>query len=383
MRSRRKAAGRRRVAIAGAALAALVALVLAAVLITGSGKAAPPPLPLPGIGQPAKRGDPFAYVPSRASAFVARAIAGSDHVLFSKSPGGALATAARVAAFRPLIDQAAAGTGIDPSILEALVFVESAGRPDVIAGLDPADASGLTQILAPTGQSLLGMHIDLARSQQLTAKIDQAAGQGRIGLVARLGRAAGPYRRPLRSPQGARLDRPLPEIASSTSGARISRSSPTTWGSETSRTCSTTTTAAEPCRTRSCTSTPRPDTTRRAYRPDPRFGDDSSLYYWRVLGAQQIMRLYRTDRAELNSLISLQTAADSQAYVLHPPPVEPTRSPPRTRSMRPTRGARSCRCLRTHPRSGSRMTRASARSRCSSRSRRRCTAACAALRWTC
>ena len=25
------------------------------------------------------------------------------------------------------------------------------------------------------------------------------------------------------------------------------------------------------------------------------FGDDSSLYYWRVLGAEQIMRLYRTD----------------------------------------------------------------------------------------
>ena len=26
------------------------------------------------------------------------------------------------------------------------------------------------------------------------------------------------------------------------------------------------------------------------------FGDDSSLYYWRILGAAQIMRLYRTDR---------------------------------------------------------------------------------------
>ena len=100
-------------------------------------------------------------MPDRESDFVARAVAGSEHVLFVKSPGGALATAARVAAFRPLIDQAVAGTNIDPSILEALVFVESAGRPDVIAGLDPADASGLTQILAQTGQSLLGMHINL------------------------------------------------------------------------------------------------------------------------------------------------------------------------------------------------------------------------------
>ena len=43
------------------------------------------------------------------------------------------------------------------------MFVESAGLPEVIAGDDPADAAGLTQILAQTGQSLLGMHIDLAR----------------------------------------------------------------------------------------------------------------------------------------------------------------------------------------------------------------------------
>jgi len=54
-------------------------------------------------------------------------------VLFTKSPGGALATAARVASFRPLIDRVSAGTGIDPNFLEGIVFLESAGRPDVIA----------------------------------------------------------------------------------------------------------------------------------------------------------------------------------------------------------------------------------------------------------
>ncbi|MBV9944068.1 MAG: hypothetical protein JO262_18210, partial [Solirubrobacterales bacterium] len=111
-----------------AALATVVALiVLAAFLIRSGGKSAPPPLPLPGVGQPAKPGDPLAYVPAREPDFAARATAGSDHVLFVKSPGGALTTAARVAAFRPLIDSAVAGTGIDPSLLEALVFVESAG----------------------------------------------------------------------------------------------------------------------------------------------------------------------------------------------------------------------------------------------------------------
>ena len=37
-------------------------------------------------------------------------------------------------------------------------------------------------------------------------------------------------------------------------------------------------------------------------------GDDSSLYYWRVLGALQIMGLYRTERPALAKLASLQTA---------------------------------------------------------------------------
>jgi hypothetical protein len=48
-------------------------------------------------------------------------------------------------------------------------------------------------------------------------------------------------------------------------------------------------------------------------------GDDSSLYYWRVLGALQVMRLYRSDRQALARLASLQTASDSDAEVLHPP----------------------------------------------------------------
>ena len=85
-------------------------------------------------------------------------------MLFAKSPGGVVATAARVAAYRAADRPGHRGHGIDPNLLEGLVFVESAGRPEVIAGSDPADAAGLTQILAQTGQSLLGMHIDLARA---------------------------------------------------------------------------------------------------------------------------------------------------------------------------------------------------------------------------
>ncbi len=115
MRSRSKAAGRRRLAIAGAGLVLLIA-VLIALLRSPGAKPGPPPLPLPGIGQPAKPGDPFAYVSDRESDFVARATAGSANVLYTKSPGGVLATAARVAQYRPLIDRAVAGTNLDPSL---------------------------------------------------------------------------------------------------------------------------------------------------------------------------------------------------------------------------------------------------------------------------
>src|SRR5262249_25411251 len=127
-------------------------------------------------------------VSSRQGDFEARAVAGSAHVLFTKSPGGVLATAARVAALRPQINAATAGTGVDPNMVEALVFVESAGRNNVIAGNDAADAAGLTQILAATGQSLLGMHIDLARSRKLTGRITSAAGNGQPGRMRRLQR---------------------------------------------------------------------------------------------------------------------------------------------------------------------------------------------------
>jgi hypothetical protein len=49
------------------------------------------------------------------------------------------------------------------------------------------------------------------------------------------------------------------------------------------------------------------------------FGDDSSLYYWRVLAAENIMSLYRSNPAALRGLNTLQTARADNAEVLHPP----------------------------------------------------------------
>jgi len=320
VRSRRRTAGRRRLAIAGAALILLIA-VLIVVLVASGGKSGPPPLPLPGIGQPAKPGDPFAYVASRESDFVARAIDGTDHPLFVKSPGGALATAARVAAFRPMIDAAVGGTGIDPDMLEALVFVESAGRPNVIAGADPVDASGLTQILASTGQSLLGMHIDLARSRRLTAQIDIAAARGQGGRVARLQRQRAGADDRFNPRKALAASVRYLEIAERDLGRSDLAFESYHMGIGNLQRVLDLYDGGHAVPYPQLYFDTAPDHNRTAYDLISSFGDDSSLYYWRLLGAKQIMHLYRTNRPALERLSALQTAVDSNAYVLQPPDV--------------------------------------------------------------
>jgi hypothetical protein len=230
-----------------------------------------------------------------------------------------LATAARVAQFRARIDQAVAGTGFDPSLVEALVFVESAGRPDAIVGGDPTNATGLTQILAQTGSSLLGMHIDLARSRKLTGQIFLAQARGQAGTVARLERArvkvddrfdprkaiAATVRYLEIAEQ--HLGRPDLAFESYHMGiGNLQRVLDLYDGGH-----------AVPYPQLYFDTTP--DHNPAAYALISSFGDDSSLYYWRLLGAQRIMRLYRTDRAALERQIARQTATDSAANVLHPP----------------------------------------------------------------
>ena len=124
--------------------------------------------------------------------------------------------------------------------MEAMVLLESAGRPEVIAGDDPEAASGLAQIVASTGIDLLGMRIDLPLSQELTA--DYAANAG-----GRLGEGGSPRARRRRR-SGAKAVRPAGELsagtwrccasaARSTSGSSRPRRStgwPATWRSPTS-----------------------------------------------------------------------------------------------------------------------------------------------------
>src|SRR5436853_561000 len=82
-----------------------------------------------------------------------------------------VASAERTDKFRAQIEDAAKAHGVDPDMLEAVIFLESAGRPDVIAGPTPESASGLAQIIPSTATDLLGMSVDLPQSIALTNRI--------------------------------------------------------------------------------------------------------------------------------------------------------------------------------------------------------------------
>ncbi len=314
---------RTRLALLGSAVVLVIAVVVA---VSRGGP--PAPLPLPGPGRPAAPEDPFAYRPGSDSALAARAASGEAQVLFSKSPGGAPATAARVAALRPLINAATAGTAIDPATLEGLVFVESAGRTDALAGSDPSSAAGLTQILAETGQSLLGMHIDLARSRALTAAIGRAAGLGNEGVLARLERERAKVddrfdpRRALAATvrylelSGRRFGRPDLAVVSYHMGIGNLANVLTAYD------------GGRPVPYAQLYFDSTPDRHRGAFTLLSGFGDDSALYYWRVLGATNVMRLYRADRRALSRLSGLETAHDSAEEVLHPPDRTPSFADP-------------------------------------------------------
>src|SRR5436190_316357 len=90
--------GRRRLVIA--LLAVLALGVVIGLLLAGGGREGLAPGRGPG-------NDPLAYRPGAETMLSARAAAGLSHVLYAKSPGGAIATAARVARFRPLVEAAA------------------------------------------------------------------------------------------------------------------------------------------------------------------------------------------------------------------------------------------------------------------------------------
>lgn len=275
--------------------------------------------------------DPLAYDEDEAEELEEAAAFGLGHPLYERSPGGVFEAARRTEEFRPLIEDAVEGSGFAADLVEAIVFLESGGRPDVIAGDDPARASGLTQILAETAQSFLGMDVDLEQSRRLTVLIAGAERRGRLARAERLrerrrrvdarfdpeqalagtvrylttarerlGRddlavvsyhmGIGNLSNVLRAYVGEDDDLEVPELVEEHDLSWVRVFFDTT-----------------------------PDRRPAAWRLLSRLGDDSPTYYWRILAAAEIMRLHRDDPERLQELDLLHRAKASAEEVLHPP----------------------------------------------------------------
>src|SRR4051812_8687037 len=133
----------------GVAVAA--AVVLAVVLLSNREPDVPRTL-TPGAGNTETTVDPIAWSPKRRRELERRAAAGLAHVIYAKSPGGAIVSAARTATWRPQVERAAKRGGVDPDELEAIVLLESAGRPEAQAPKGKKGAAGLAPDLRRPGE---------------------------------------------------------------------------------------------------------------------------------------------------------------------------------------------------------------------------------------
>jgi hypothetical protein len=309
----------------------IAALVVAALLLhrANHGSSGVPSVPTPpGATTDRERTplpDPFAYDPGRKAEFERRAASGTAHVLYARSPGGAILTAGRVARWRPQVEAAAKQAGVDPDRLEALVFLESAGREDAIAS-DTEGAVGLTQILAETGQNLLGMHIDVAKSRHFSRRIRRELLRGHLGKVQKL-RAArvkvddrfDPAKALTATARyltmaNARFHREDMAFVSYHMGMGNLEGVLRAYGTEPGDKDVSYTQVyfdSSPIRHGA------------AYAKLASFGDDSSNYWWKLGAAERIMRLSRHDAGQLAALQAAQTAKNSAEEVLHPPETTP------------------------------------------------------------
>jgi len=260
-------------------------------------------------------GDPFAYEPGRDDEFAGRATAGHSHVLYEKSPSGVTATASRVMRWRPEIDAVAGTAGIDPDVLEAMVFLESAGYPDARASDDLEGAVGLAQILAGTATDLLGMRVDLEESRRLTRRIRRAEDPARVRRLEERRRTVDERFDPEAALTGMarylaiareRFGQQDLAVVSYHMGIGNLEDVLEAYGED----------DVSWARVY-FDATPRDHP--RTYGLLAGFGDESASYLWRVYAAREIMRLYREDRDELRRRMRLHTAKASAEEVLHPP----------------------------------------------------------------
>jgi hypothetical protein len=284
---------------------------LAVVLLATRGAPDPPRTLTPGAGNTETTVDPIAWSSKRRRELERRAAAGLAHVIYAKSPGGAIVSAARTATWRPQVERAAKRGDIDPDTLEAIVMLESAGREDARASNDLDGAVGLTQILAETGQNLLGMQIDVRASERLTRGIDRGHKvAARIRVRRRVDErfdAVKALAATVRYLQIARqrLGRTDLAVAAYHMGIGNMQTALAAYGKK-----------KIPYARLYFDSTPLRHA--RAYRILTALGDDSSTYLWRVMAARDIMRLYREDPNALARQAELQGRKASAEEALHP-----------------------------------------------------------------
>ncbi len=299
--------------------------------------------------------DPLAYDPDEQARFERDAAVGLEHVLFEKSPDGVVRSAERTTGYRSQIEAVAARYGTDPDLMEAMIFLESGGRSEVIAGTDPAAASGLTQIVASTGLDLLEMPIDLEASTHLSSRIFTAITRrsrlesGRADApakkMAELARQIGALRRleaQLRAQRievDARFD---PESALAGMGRYLEIAEQTFGRTDLAvqsyhMGIGNLTSVINRYLSPGDTSAPTADLVaandlsyaRIYFNSSPLrnpntwallsgFADESLNYYWKVLAAERILALYRDDRSELDRLIALHGAKATAEEVFHP-----------------------------------------------------------------
>lgn len=286
--------------------------------------------------------DPFAFEQEEAGEFLERGSRGLSHPLFVLSPGGVEATAERTLRFEDEIAAAAHREGVDPSTLEALVFLESAGRPEVIAGPTPESAAGLAQILPGTATDLLDMSVNLERSKRLTRQIAR--------LAERAARADGTTQRQRADREAAELvaerrradERFDPEDALA-GAARYLAIAEEHFGRPDLAAASyhmgignlegviETYVAPEPVAGSTAETVAReglsyaqlyfdstPVENPQTYERLRELGDDSRHYLFRLEAARDVIRLYRADRPELRRLAELHGNKASREEVLRP-----------------------------------------------------------------
>ena len=294
-------------------LLVVVVLTVVAVVVLFEDETSSPPL-VPGTSVD---NDPLTYTEGREDEFAAAAARGHAHVIYAKSPDGVRASAERVARWRPLVEAAAEAGDVEPDTLEALVMLESAGRPDAAADPQLEGAVGLTQILAETGRNLLEMQVDPEGARRLGRSLRRAERKGDTALIERLRERRRRIDERFDPPKALaatvrylnfareQLGRDDLAVQSYHMGVGNLQNALRDYGEE------------DISYTRLYfDSTPTHHAA--AYRRLAALGDDSATYLWRIRASRDIMRLYRSDLAQLERLSELHNAKNSAEEVLHP-----------------------------------------------------------------